>query len=137
MRCCRPHFRARARSAADAHTRPPTRVRKTRPPRRSPKAQIEAPTMGRDRPKASAHAALCQMPSGVPAMLIETICPHEVVAKKCKNVDEALVARCGEKVRCLHPRIRKSMSHVGKTLPAVFIALLWTSVSANAQPIGT
>jgi hypothetical protein len=29
------------------------------------------------------------------------------------------------------------MSHVGKTLPAVFIALLWTSVSANAQPIGT
>jgi hypothetical protein len=29
------------------------------------------------------------------------------------------------------------MSHLGKILPAVFIALLWTSLSANAQPIGT
>jgi hypothetical protein len=28
------------------------------------------------------------------------------------------------------------MSHVGKTLPAVLIALLWTCVSAHAQPIG-
>ena len=29
------------------------------------------------------------------------------------------------------------MTHIGKALPAVVIALLWTSVSANAQPIGT
>jgi hypothetical protein len=29
------------------------------------------------------------------------------------------------------------MFHIGKTLPALLITLVWTSVSANAQPIGT
>src|SRR5687767_447648 len=57
--------------------------------------------------------------------------------EKMQNPSMSPCRKVREKVRCLHPRIRNSMPHFSKTLPAVLVALLWTSVSANAQPIGT